>query len=133
MCRCPRPGRASDAALVEGEHGHAGTDQAVPKRVEVTAVAAVGRSGATDQHDARCRALPVRHPHRPTQPDVPNAKLHLAGVHTHITAHGYWVASPVAAALPRITTRMAVPKTPPTWRPLLTTALPVALSFAGRS
>ena len=28
---------------------------------------------------------------------------------------------------------MAVPKTPPIWRPLLTTALPVALSFAGRS
>jgi hypothetical protein len=28
---------------------------------------------------------------------------------------------------------MVVPKTPPICRPLLTTALPVALSFAGRS
>jgi hypothetical protein len=37
------------------------------------------------------------------------------------------------AALPRTTTRIDVPKTPPNWRLLLTTALPVALRSGGRS
>jgi hypothetical protein len=39
----------------------------------------------------------------------------------------------VTSAFPRTTTRIDAPKTPPNWRPLLTTALPVALCSGGRS
>jgi hypothetical protein len=40
---------------------------------------------------------------------------------------------PVTSAFPSTTTRIDAPKTPPNWRALLTTALPVALFSDGRS
>ena len=39
----------------------------------------------------------------------------------------------MTSAFRRTTTRIDAPKTPPNWRPLLTTALPVALGSGGRS